>query len=593
MHPETRHAAKLVLESYDRYFQRFRGISHIARRRFENRNWTGRHSDSLQRVALYEQSVEDVARLLEECIGSAVRKVYFWQGVKQRFLLLTVTRENRELILTYYNSITRNLLNTTGINRSVEWVELADGATRIRDESSACDEYSHSEHSNDMLRSILLAARFTSAFAHLDEDATLTASEIDLYAWPHVGYRGTYSIEMLRRPMFRNKAAYLVGRVIVSDGVLPLVIVLFHGDRGLYVDAVLMDQEDVSVVFSYAHSAFHVDADCYHSLVSFLQSILPQKPVADIYNSLGFPRHGKTEFYRHLHRHVHDSEQEFVIAPGKEGAVMIAFTLPDFDYVVKIIKDHPCFMRSMQIPPKNASIAHVRQQYSFVAERDRVGRIVESLEFEFLRFRTRRFSEQLLDEFSQAAHRAVEIGTEYIVIRHQYIQRKVIPLPMYLTMEKDPEAIRHIVIDFGYFLKDMAGAGLFPSDLFNIWNYGVTRRRRVVTFDYDDIIPLEQAKFRIKPQPRSEDEILEPEEDWITTSPNDFFIDEMERYSGVPLPLRGVFGTVHSDLFTEKFWNELQEKVASGDIADTKPYPPSRRLRARIGMQPAMELYPR
>jgi isocitrate dehydrogenase kinase/phosphatase len=225
------------------------------------------------------------------------------------------------------------------------------------------------------------------------------------------------------------------------------------------------------------------------ALVNFLSSILPKHPISELYNSIGFYKYGKTEFYRDLQRFIHVSKEQFVIAPGEEGSVMIVFTLQNYNHVFKVIKDKPCFIRSDNITDKSHNKSQVKYRYKFVCRRDRVGRLVDTQEFENLRFKTKRFSEQLIREFKIAAKESIFIKDGYVIINHLYQQRKVTPLPIYLTEEDNPNSIRKVVIDFGYLIKDLAAAGLFPADLFNTWNYGVTEERgRVVLYDFDDVI---------------------------------------------------------------------------------------------------------
>ena len=267
-----------------------------------------------------------------------------------------------------------------------------------------------------------------------------------------------------------------------------------------------------------------------------------------------------------------------MIAPGREGSVMIVFTLPEYGFVFKVIKDYPCYLRSHDQTSKTADRQEVMWRYDLVRHRDRVGRMVDTQEFENLRFRRWRFSDQLLAEFAIAARGSITLESNHVVIHHLYVQRRVTPLLMYLMQEKDPELIRRVVLDFGYFLKDLAATGIFPSDLFNIWNYGVTRRGRVVLFDYDDVWPLEKPNFRDKPKPRDEFEEMESEQEWIVAMQDDFFMDEIERFSGMPDRLRGVFRSVHADLYTSEFWRDMQRRVRAGEVVDITPYDLSRRF---------------
>jgi isocitrate dehydrogenase kinase/phosphatase len=418
---------------------------------------------------------------------------------------------------------------------------------------------------------------FNAPFEDLDRDARLIAQEIDLHLWPMVASGASFEIHVVKAVFFRNSEAYVVGRVITDGHILPLMIPLVHGPRGIYADAVLLSSSEVSVVFSFAYSYFSVDEERYDALIVFLRSILPESDLAELYNGLGYNRHGKTEFYRDLHRFVHVSKELFVPAPGLEGAVMIAFTLPHYPFVFKVIKDRPCFLRSALQTSKTTTPEQIRQQYDFVSHRDRAGRMVDTQEFENLRFRIKRFSPELLEEFQRGATGAVRMTEEHVIFRFVYGQRKVLPLPLFFRAEKNPEMLRHILVDFGYFLKDLAGSGVFPGDLFNTWNYGVTHWGRVVLYDYDDVFPIEQVRFRQKPVARDELEEIEPEENWIIATDEDFFVEEIDRYTGIPSLLKGVFASVHGDLFTLGFWDTLLSRLRTGDQFEVIPYDRARR----------------
>jgi isocitrate dehydrogenase kinase/phosphatase len=443
--------------------------------------------------------------------------------------------------------------------------------------------YTRETTTRALVKNILEDFKFNPNYEDLDRDTDLIAREMDLYLWPVIGMNQVYSVDIVKAVFYRNKEAYIVGRIVANARTIPLIIPLINGEKGIYADTVLLHEAEASIVFSFAYSYFQVDLERYDVLIEFLHSIIPHAPLAELYTSLGYNRHGKTEFYRDLHRFVHVSREQFVIAPGLEGAVMIAFTLPSYNFVFKVIKDRPCFLRSRIDTLKVITREQVRFRYNFVSHHDRAGRMVDTQEFENLRFRKKRFSAMLLEEFKVAGRNNVTITADYVIIKHVYVQRKVVPLPMYFESEKNPEALRQVLIDFGYFLKDLAASGVFPSDLFNIWNYGITHWGRVVLFDYDDVLPIEHITFREKPKPRDEIEEIEPEENWILAGEDEFFIDEIDRYSGIPEPLKGVFKSVHGDLYTLKFWQLLTEKLNQGEIFDVIPYDRSKRFSGREG----------
>jgi len=568
----TLEVAERIRSGFASYTDEFATITKRAKWRFQTGDWKGRHEDALERLDLYERVLRATASAVAELLASRLRNEAVWASIKEHFARLIQDRHDAELAETFFNSVTRTSFSTVGINRRIEFFRWYPQRAGVTSGEPIFRTYEGGRDTRMVIREILKDYRFTVPYEDTDRDADLVAGEIDLYLWPLLGHTGAYRIEVIRSPFYRNKVAYLVGRIVAADRVIPLVLPLYNGDTGVFVDTVLLAEAEVSKVFSFVFSYFHVLVERHDLLIEFLRSILPEKPVAELFISIGYNRHGKTEFYRDLHRFVHRSRELFVFAPGKEGAVMSVFTFPDYSYVFKVIKDRPCFLRTGAVTDKTSTRRQVMEQYAFVCRRDRVGRLVDTQEFENLRFRRARFDDGLLAELRQAARDVVSIEDDHVVIRHLYVQRKVTPLPIFLAEERDPEALRRTIVDFGYFLKDLAATGIFPSDLFNTWNYGVTRRGRVVLFDYDDVIPIERASFSRKPRAYDESEEFAPEEDRIVATANDFFIDEMRSYSGIPQRLKGVFEIVHSDLFTVEFWRSVKEQVSAGELVDITPY---------------------
>jgi isocitrate dehydrogenase kinase/phosphatase len=578
-------AAKLVLEAFDAFNRSFGGITSRARQRFEKRDWAAGLRDTGERMDAYENALDDLVVRLDQAFGSLAHQQDVWLSAKGPFASLVATRYDIDRAETFFNSATRKMLHTVGINREVEFFYLHPKAAPPHDVEAVYRRYRRIDDTCSLITQILGELPFGAPFENISRDAGRISQEIDLHLWPIVRSAGDCTIDVVRAIFYRNKEAYAVGRITANAHIMPLIIAFGSEPAGICVNSVLLRESEASIAFSFAYSSFFVDIERYDALLEFLESIIPHTEPAELYASLGYSRHGKTEFYRNLHRFVHVSKEQFVIAPGREGAVMIVFTLPNFGFVFKVIKDQPCFLRSKYDTPKAITQDRVRFQYNFVSHRDRAGRLVDTQEFENLRFRRKRFSGQLLEEFAMAGKRNVTITDDYVILHHLYVQRKVVPLPIYFESERSPEDIRHVLVDFGYFLKDLAASGVFPADLFNTWNYGVTHWGRVLLYDYDDVLPIERITFREKPLPRNDQEETQPEEDWIFATEEDFFMDEIERYSGIPPALRGVFKSVHGDLYTLKFWNTLTERLKNGEVFDVIPYDRSKRFHDRgLGM---------
>ena len=350
---------------------------------------------------------------------------------------------------------------------------------------------------------------------------------------------------------------------------MPLALCLRHpSESGITLDAILFGQVDLAILFSYTRAYFRADVDCPYEMVRHLRELMPHKRLVDLYNAIGYPRHGKTEFYRDFVRHLKNSSDCFAIAEGTPGMVMLVFTLPSYDVVFKLIKDRFDY-------PKDASRADVMRRYRLVFEHDRGGRLVEAHEFEHLRIAKNRFEPALLDELKQNAAATVRLDGDDVVIGQAYVERRVRPLNLFFA-ETDAAAREKAGRDYGQSIKDLAVSNIFPGDLLTK-NFGVTRHGRVVFYDYDELTFLTDCNFRDLPQATTYEEEMSAEP-WFSVRENDIFPEEFPRFLGLPEPARTALFEQHADLFAADFWRDLQRKLRAGEIIEVFPYSPERRL---------------
>ena len=376
-------------------------------------------------------------------------------------------------------------------------------------------------------------------------------------------------LDLLQAVFYRNKGAYLVGRIRAgSVTILPLVLPLLHAERGIVVDAVLMTSDEASVVFGFSWTYFRVESPEPKALVRFLSSIMPLKPVNELYTSIGYNKHGKTELYRSLMRHLEEPAARFAMAEGDEGMVMAVFTLPSFNVVFKVIKDSFG-------APKNTTRRAVMDKYQFVFVRDRVGRLADAQEFEHLEFPLRCFPDDLLAYLLRVAGSTVRVDGNRVIVRHLYTERRVTPLNLYLQQANE-HAAREAVLDYGNAIKDLAAADIFTGDML-LKNFGVTRNGRVICYDYDELCLLSECRFRRLPAPLSpEDEFAA--EPWFYVGELDVFPEEFSSFLVPPGRLRDAFLAAHRDLLTLEFWLDVQRRLAAGEIVDVFPYRREARL---------------
>lgn len=564
----ARNAAAAIHGAFDDYHNEFKAITRRARDRFERHEWAAWQDDAVERLGLREVVVQRVVTGLRTMLTEHAHSVYVWTAIKDAYARLINQRKDVELAETFYNSVTRRILTTVGVEPGLEFVWF--GATTIpTGETPIVRVYSQVNTLEGMIKAILRDYAFAVPYQDIDSDAQRVAQVMEGYLRSYWDTPDFDTVEMVKSVFYRNKGAYLVGRVRKRNRVIPIILPLLNIDAGIIVDAALFSEEEASVVFSFTRSYFHVEAEIPGDLVGFLKSILPLKPVAELYIAIGYNKHGKTERYRALYRHLNNSNDKFEIARGARGMVMTVFTLPSYDMVFKIIKDRFAY-------PKTSTRAQVMDRYKLVFKHDRVGRMVDAQEFEGLSFSRDRFAPELLQELQEVAANTVTVTDDEVIIKHLYTERRLYPLDLYIK-EMSLEKAKAAVIDYGHAITDLAAANIFPGDLF-IKNFGVTRHGRVVFYDYDELCLLTDCNFRPMPVSSTyEDELAD--QPWFSVAENDIFPEEFRKFLWFPAPLRKVMEEHHSRLFTVEFWRGLQASTGAGEILDFFPYDQEQRFR--------------
>jgi isocitrate dehydrogenase kinase/phosphatase len=490
-------------------------------------------------------------------------------ALKAEYTRMILGRDDFEIAQSFFNSLTRKVFPHAGVDPAIDYVAEELPLPFYGWEMASARMYAVRRIDAAVVRRILEDAGFRVPFRDLAGDAALAAERLQEGVTAALGSPAIEAVDVLRPVFFRNKGAYVVGRARLGRTVLPVLLAIVHDPDGLAVDAALCTEDEASIVFSFARWYFHVDVESPRQVIGFLKSILPRKRIAELYISLGYKNHGKTEFYRDLMAHIVGTDERFVEARGQPGLVMEVFNLPSYEWVFKIIKD--AFPQQ-----KNTTRERVMGKYDQVQLHDRVGRLVGFQEFEHLRIPRARFAPELLEKLLRVAGRTLAAEGDWVTIRHCYVERRVVPLDLYLR-EVDEERAEAAVLDWGRCLKELAAANIFPGDVL-LKNFGVTRHGRVLSYDYDELSALTDVVFRPLPESRNEQEEMAAEP-WYTVGENDVFPAELRTFLGLQDRLRDAFLREHEDLFGVEFWQGLQQRLRRGEVPSFFPYPPARRLR--------------
>ncbi len=568
--------ARAILAGFDRHYGLFRYNAQQAKARYERGDWHGIRRLASERIAFYDQRVrEAVARIETEfgaAGGDASAQDTLWKRVKREYVPLLFDHHQPELAETFFNSVCCRILHRTYFNNAFIFVRPAVNTDYLDTDPPAYRVYYPlAEGWISALRHMIIDFGMASPFVDIERDLNLVLDAAHARMLEGSEAASDCQLQALRGLFFRNKGAYLIGRFINDGELVPFAIPILRDSQGrLYLDALLTGSERVEALFNFSRAYFMVDMDVPAAYVRFLKSLMPTKPESELYTMLGLAKQGKALFYRDLLHHLHNSHDRFIIAPGIRGLVMLVFTLPSFPYVFKVIRDRR---------GKDVSRKYIKERYQLVKFHDRVGRMADTWEYSDVLFPKDRIDAALMRELLESAPSLIEDDGESIVIRHLYIERRMVPLNLHLERADDDER-EHAVIEYGQAIREMVAANIFPGDML-YKNFGITRQQRVVFYDYDEVLYLTECNFRRIPEARTpEDEMAS--EPWYPIGRTDVFPEEFATFLLGDPRIRRVFLAHHAELLEADFWQQKQRRVKAGLLDDVFPYPDALRFRHRV-----------
>ncbi len=554
--------AEQLVEAFLRYNADFRELTQRAARCFEERDWQQGRANAVARIELYDQAVGRALGELGSTIDASESGKAAWVAVKERYAELIHDYPDNAFFKTFFSSISRRLFNTVGVDPRAEF--LAEDV--LLDEKPLDDKDVRTYANRGALRFLIdqVLSDFSFGVPYRDRERTIhfVTAEIEAYCREINLQQDLEVVELLVPIFYRATRAFIVGHIGGDDWIAPLVIAFRNTGDGVVADAVILSRNDVSMLFGFTRSYFHVDLEHVGATVGFLQRLMPRKPMDEIYTVLGRAKQGKTERYRLFFEHLRNSHDLIVRARGIKGMVMEVFTLPSYDVVFKVIRDRFDY-------PKTSSRDEVMAKYKLVFMRDRAGRLVDAQEFRRLRFPRRRFDRELLDDLLEECGSTCRVEGDDVVVEHAYIERRLVPLNLYLETATEEQA-EAAAIEYGQAIKDLALSNIFAGDLL-LKNFGVTRHGRVIFYDYDELCLVTDCKFRRMPEPQDDIDEMRPGA-WFYVGPNDIFPEQFIDFLGFKAQAKEAFLEHHGDLLTPEYWNNLKQRHEAGEIFEVLPY---------------------
>lgn len=562
-------AAQCILQEFDTYYKESRQIPSCAQQAFENRDPQESLSLSIRRLNIYGETIVSLASQLGRVFPMLEHDEQRWFKVTDSYLPLIEGRYEEDLARAFIQSVRRLIYKD-------EWQPLDYVYSGKRPDTHRKVVKCYSGGSRLLAKTvldILSIPSFSVPYRNAERDAQEVARRVNAYLSHHENEPYEINaIRMIDAGFFRNRGAYIVGSIeLVNGNRHPLVISLENSEDGIFVHAVLMSEADAHNIFSSTLANFHVTNAYYHELSSELFNVMPHRPLGLHYSTIGFNHIGKVAVMDELQKEMSESPEALDTAVGFRGTVAIGFTIPPSGYVLKIIRDKPTDGYKWGT---FEGVESVLRKYKRVHEINRTGSMLDNLVYSNIKLQKSWFAPELLEEMINAASESVSVRRNTVTFEHLIIQLKVTPFPVYLETATEEEA-EIAVINLGHCIKNNASANIFNKDL-DGRNYGVSPFGKVYLFDYDAVEVFTDVKVRTNTGRFDGEEDIP---DWYFEDGVVFLPEEME--AGLRIPnrkLSRLFRTVHADLMTVPYWEDLQNDLLNGRVPRIKVYPDEARL---------------
>ena len=568
--------ADWILADFDTFYREILTTPAHAQQAFERGDFPTSLRLSKRRLSLYSVMNAAIGERLEQAFAECALDALIWDDIEARFLSLIKGRYEADVAFAYIHSVRRRLY-------LVEWqaVEYAFG------QSGAC----HTEQTRkvyasypcpgrvtpETIQDVLAIPNFTAAYHDRAADAVLAAGRInDSLARSEQRLKPSApacTIEMIQAGFFRNRGAYLVGRIVRQDqSITPLVLALLNSPGGIYVDAVLMRESFTHNLFSSTLANFHVTHPQYREVAEFLHSLMPSRPLGLHYTTIGYNHVGKVAVMNELQTELQQPGERFTFAPGSRGTVAIGFASPHSAYNLKVIRDKPTEQYKWG---EYAGTEAVLRKYGQVHDINRTGSMLDNIIYYRIRLNKKDFETALLEELLSAASETVSDRGPYVFFKHLIVQRRLTPLPVFLQTASEAAA-KQAMVNLGYCIKNNTAANIFNKDL-DARNYGINRFLKVYLFDYDALEPFIEVKIRTNTDRIDGEEDIP---DWFFEEGVVFLPEEIDLGLNIDdRELRRVFREAHGDLLTMDYWESVQNDLLAGNVPNIQVYPASCELR--------------
>jgi len=566
-------AATWLYEEYHLFYEEFLKILDLAKLAFEKRDFASSIRVSSRRLSLYSISIAEVGNRLKLSYPQIHSDIDQWWEVEYHYQGLIRGEYDEDIARAYLHSLRRKIYQGEWRPTDYSFTEIISGPGELSAhivKSITLD----GSLTKPVVLEILKIPEFIRSYADIHNDTERVANRVaENLSRPPRNAQRLICVEMINTGFYRNRGAYLVGRLVFEDGRLaPLIIALLNDESGIYVDAVLTSETYAHNIFSSTLANFHVTSSYYHEVSAVLKSIMPRRPLGLHYSTIGYNHLGKVAVMRELESELVGTGMVLETAVGSQGTVAMGFASQNSAYNLKVIRDKPTRHYKWG---EFEGLESVIRKYTRVHEINRTGSMLDSIIYYNVRLDRRWFSAALLEQLLSNASLSVSLNGDDVIFKFLIVQIKLTPLPVYLENASEKQA-ETVIVNLGYCIKNNAAANIFNKDL-DARNYGVSSFSMVYLFDYDALEELKEVKIRTNLDREDGEEDIP---DWYFEDGVIFLPEEL--VSGLCIPQRSLcdlFTKRHANLLTTDYWNKIQQDLLAGTVPRVSVYPDSERVR--------------
>jgi isocitrate dehydrogenase kinase/phosphatase len=565
-------AATWLYEEYRLFYEEFLKILDLAKLAFEKRDFGSSIRVSSQRLSLYSISIADVGNRLKRAYPDIHNDMDMWWEVETYYQKLTHGLYSEDIARAYLHSLRRLIYQGEWLSADYSFTEMISESDKLPSQIVKSIELDGCLDEDAVLK-ILNIPDFIRSYADINSDAERVARRVaENLSRPPRNAQRLIRVEMINAGFYRNRGAYLVGRLVFETGRLaPLIIALLNDESGIYVDAVLTSETYAHNIFSSTLANFHVTSSYYHEVSAVLKSIMPRRPLGLHYSTIGYNHLGKVAVMSELESELVGTGMLLETAVGSPGTVAMGFASRNSAYNLKVIRDKPTEQYKWG---EFEGLETVIKKYTRVHEINRTGSMLDSIIYYNVRLDRRWFSAELLEELLSNAAMSVALHGDDVIFKYLIVQIKMTPLTVYLENANEKQA-ETVIVNLGYCIKNNAAANIFNKDL-DARNYGVSSFSMVYLFDYDALEKLTEVKIRTNLDREDGEEDIP---DWYFEDGVVFLPEEL--ISGLCIPQRwlcDLFARRHANLLTTDYWSEIQQDLIEGTVPRVSVYPDSERV---------------